>query len=87
MTIRESVLALLQGKKPDKVPWLGDLDYWATALVGRGQKPQGFQRSPAYIDWHMDLGLGYYLQGYFPFSLELKSFFNNLYSLLLRNRT
>ena len=73
MTIRESVLTLLHGKQPNKVPWLGDLDYWVTALVGRGQKPQGFQRSPAYIDWHMDLGLGYYLQGYFPFKTVIEN--------------
>jgi hypothetical protein len=64
---RQRVLAILSGGRPDRVPWLGDLDYWATALVGRGQKPQGFQRSPQYIDWHLDLGLGFYLQGYFPF--------------------
>ncbi len=67
MTARERVLAILNGNMPDCVPWLGDLDYWATALVGRGQKPQGFQKSPAYIDWHRDLGVGFYLQGYFPF--------------------
>ena len=66
MTIRESVLTLLHGKQPNKVPWLGDLDYWATALVGRGQKPQGFQRSPAYIDWHMDLGLDTIFKDIFP---------------------
>ena len=67
MTTRERVLAVLNGRQPDQVPWLGDLDYWATALVGRGQKPQGFQKSSAYIDWHMELGVGFYLQGYFPF--------------------
>ena len=67
MTERERILTLLRGGQPDRVPWCGDLDYWATALVGRGQKPQGFQRSPQYLDWHLDLGVGFYLQGYFPF--------------------
>jgi hypothetical protein len=67
MNERERVLTLLSGGQPDRVPWCGDLDYWATALVGRGQKPQGFQKSPEYIDWHLNLGLGFYLQGYFPF--------------------
>jgi hypothetical protein len=67
LTSRERVLAILNGQQPDRVPWLGDLDYWATALVGRGQKPQGFQKSPEYIDWHIELGVGFYLQGYFPF--------------------
>ncbi len=67
MNQRERVLAVLNGQKPDRVPWFGDLDYWATALIGRGQKPQDFKRSDAYLDWHRDLGVGFYLQGYFPF--------------------
>jgi uroporphyrinogen-III decarboxylase len=61
------VLAVLNGQKPDRVPWFGDLDYWATALIGRGEKPQDFKQSDAYLDWHRDLGVGFYLQGYFPF--------------------
>jgi hypothetical protein len=67
MTFREQILTLLQGGTPDRVPWFGDLDYWAGSLIGHGQKPAGFQASPAYIDWHLDLGVGYYLQGHFPF--------------------
>jgi len=67
MTERERVLTLLSGGRPDRVPWLGDLDYWATALIGRGLKPAGFKESDAYIDWHRDLGVGFYLQGHFPF--------------------
>jgi hypothetical protein len=67
MTPRERVLAILHGQKPDRVPWFGDLDYWATALIGRGEKPRDFKPSDAYLDWHRDLGVGFYLQGYFPF--------------------
>jgi len=67
MTERERVLTLLSGGRPDRVPWFGDLDYWATALIGRGLKPAGFKESGAYIDWHRDLRVGFYLQGYFPF--------------------
>jgi hypothetical protein len=67
MTDRERVLTLLAGGTPDRVPWFGDLDYWATALIGRGLKPAGFKESEAYIDWHRDLRVGFYLQGYFPF--------------------
>ena len=43
MTPRESVQAVLSGKKHERVPWFGDLDYWATALIGRGQKAAGLQ--------------------------------------------
>lgn len=67
MTPRERVLKVLRGEAPDVVPWFGDLDYWATALIGRGEKPEGFKTSPAYIDWHRELRVGFYLQGYFPF--------------------
>lgn len=67
MTPRERVLAVLNGHRPDRVPWFGDLDYWATALIGRGEKPKDFKSSGAYLEWHRDLGVGYYLQGDFPF--------------------
>ena len=73
VTVRERVLMILRGDCPDRVPWLGDLDYWATALVGRGKKPKGFQRSPEYIDWHRDLGVGFYLQGYWPFKAIIEN--------------
>ena len=72
MTERERVLTLLRGGRPDRVPWFGDLDYWATALIGRGQKPAGFKESDAYIDWHRDLGVGFYLQGNFPFRTSIE---------------
>ena len=67
MTPRERVLTVLRGGKPDQVPWFGDLDYWATALIAQGERPQDFKSSDAYLDWHRELGVGFYLQGYFPF--------------------
>jgi len=72
-TPRERVLRVLAGERPDKVPWFGDLDYWATALIGRGAKPPDFKTSGAYVDWHRDLGVGFYLQGYFPFRTIFES--------------
>lgn len=39
MTERERVLTLLAGGRPDRIPWFGDLDYWATSLIGRGRTP------------------------------------------------
>ena len=67
MTPRERILTLLKGSQPDRVPWFGDLDYWASALLATGKRPAGFRESPEYIDWHRSLGVGFYLQGYFPF--------------------
>jgi hypothetical protein len=72
MTPRERVLEILGGRKPDKVPWFGDLDYWATALIAQGRKPADFKTSDAYMDWHRELGVGFYLQGYFPFRTILE---------------
>jgi hypothetical protein len=67
MTPRERLLAILEARRPDFVPWYGDLDYWVTALIARGIRPAGFRLEDAYLDWHRDLGVGFYLQGYFPF--------------------
>ncbi|MCK7483402.1 MAG: hypothetical protein M0C28_44960 [Candidatus Moduliflexus flocculans] len=37
------MLTLLSGGRPDRVPWFGDLDYWATALIGQGEQAGGLQ--------------------------------------------
>jgi len=73
MNPRQRALSVLNRKRPDCVPWFGDLDYWATALIGRGQRPPDFKTSQAYIDWHRDLGVGFYLQGYFPFKTIIEN--------------
>lgn len=67
MTPRQRLLTLLQGGRPDQVPWYGDLDYWATGLIARRQKPADFKTGADYVDWHRDLKVGYYLQGCFPY--------------------
>ncbi len=67
MTPRERIFSILHGKQPDRVPWYGDLDYWANSLIKRGLKPPGFIQSDEYIQWHRDLDVGFYLQGYFPY--------------------
>ena len=67
MTHRERLLHILEGKQPDLLPWFGDLDYWANSLIKRGLKPADFIVSDAYIQWHADLNVGFYLQGYFPY--------------------
>jgi hypothetical protein len=73
VTPRERVIAILKGEKPDQVPWFGDLDYWATALIITGKKPQHFKEKEEYIQWHRNLGVGFYLQGYYPFKTILEN--------------
>ena len=67
MTPRDRLLTILRGEKPDQVPWFGDLDYWANSLIKLGLRPMDFILSDEYIKWHRDLGVGFYLQGYFPY--------------------
>jgi uroporphyrinogen-III decarboxylase len=67
MTNRERLFKILSGGQPDQVPWFGDLDYWANSLIKRGLKPNDFILSDDYFKWHRDLGVGFYLQGYFPY--------------------
>lgn len=64
---RERILKILRGEKPDQVPWFGDLAYWAYARIRRGEVPENFYTSPAYYDWHRELKVGFYLQGYEPY--------------------
>jgi len=67
MNDRERILTILKGEQPDRVPWLGDLTYWAGALEARGKLPRGFQGTREWYDWHRGLGVGFYLQGYEPY--------------------
>jgi hypothetical protein len=64
---RERALTVLKGGKPDLVPWLGDLSYWAYWLEVEGLMPDKYKGKPGYFKLHEDLGVGFYLQGYFPF--------------------
>jgi hypothetical protein len=73
MTPKERVLNVLRGEKTDCVPWFGDLDYWATSLIARGEKDRTFKTSDDYIQWHRDLACGFYLQGYFPFKTTIEN--------------
>ncbi len=67
MTPRERVMAVLNGRQPDKVPWFGDLSYWFAYLEASGAMPDRYRREGEYA-YHRDLGVGFYLQGYFPFT-------------------
>lgn len=66
MTNRERILMLLNRKAPDRVPWFGDLDYWYHAAETAGKLPEKY-RGDGYFQLNRDLGVGFYLQGYFAF--------------------
>ncbi len=69
MTERERILALVNGKQPDQVPWLGDLAYWVPYALDKGVIDSSC-RGDGLFRLHRDLGVGFYLQGYFPFCEE-----------------
>ena len=73
MTPKERVMNILNGRTPDQVPWFGDLDYWATSLIHRGEKPEDFKLKDDYIRWHEDLGVGFYLQGFQPYKVTFEN--------------
>ena len=63
---RDRILNVLQGRAPDFVPWFGDLDYWISSMRKRGTLPEEYA-GDGYFKLHRDLGVGFYLQGYFPY--------------------
>ena len=67
MKERERVLTLLSGGTPDQVPWLGDLAYWLPYAHGQHVIDEKYKGDGIY-QLHKDLGLGFYLQGYEPFT-------------------
>lgn len=66
MNLRQQILNVLQGEKPDQVAWFGDLDYWYSAQLAQGRLPQKYL-GDGILQLHHDLGVGFYLQGYYPF--------------------
>ncbi|NLG25156.1 MAG: hypothetical protein GX558_07345 [Clostridiales bacterium] len=69
MTERARAAALLRGETPDRVPWFGDLSYWYPYAMDKGViGPQ--YAGDGLFRLHRDLGVGFYLQGYFPFREE-----------------
>lgn len=67
MQNRERILMLLRRTRADRVPWFGDLDYWYSAARAAGTLPDKYQ-GDGYFQLNRDLGVGFYLQGFFPFT-------------------
>ena len=66
MNERERALAVLSGKKPDRIPWYADLAYWIEYLNTDDMMPEKYKGEGLY-QLSRDLGAGFYLQGFFPF--------------------
>lgn len=72
MTERERVMTLLNGGTPDQVPWLGDLAYWYPYALQNKVIDKSYE-GDGIFKLHRDLGLGFYLQGFFPFQEEAEN--------------
>ena len=69
MTERERILALLRGETPDQVPWFGDLAYWVPYAHDKEVIDDAY-KGDGLFQLHRDLGVGFYLQGYAPYTEE-----------------
>jgi hypothetical protein len=68
VTERERVLAAMGAGRPDVVPWFGDLDYWVSSMRHANTLPPEYAGPEGYQRLHRDLGVGFYLQGDFPWT-------------------
>jgi len=73
MTKRERVLSILRGDTPDKLPWFGDLAYWIGYLHGSNNYPEKYRGEDGVFRMHDDLGIGFYLQGFSPFTMHYEN--------------
>ncbi|MEN6544586.1 MAG: uroporphyrinogen decarboxylase family protein [Armatimonadia bacterium] len=61
MTFRERLLAVFAGKRPDHLPWFGDLGYWRHAHALAGDLPEQYHGNEGYVRLHRDYHCGMYL--------------------------
>ena len=69
MTIRQRLLTVLQGRKPDRIPLISRLDFWYNGLKYQDKLPAGY-RDLSLADVHRRTGFGQE-EWYFPCALRL----------------
>lgn len=67
MNLKQRVLAVINKETPDAVPWMGDLAYYRDYLEAINQMPEQYAGEDGLHRMHRTYGIGFYLQGYFPF--------------------
>ena len=58
--------AVLNGEKPDHLPWFADLSYWHYVMWITGRLESKYHEFEGLIELHRDLGAGFYYPGYYP---------------------
>jgi hypothetical protein len=61
MNMRQRLLAVLNGQRPDAMPWFADLTYWCYARQLEGTLPPQYEGVEGFIQLHVDHKVGYYL--------------------------
>lgn len=69
MTERQRFLTILEGKKPDKMPWYGDLSYYYFSLEQDSKLEDKYKGDEGYLRFHIDKGVGIYF--YAPFMWDI----------------
>jgi hypothetical protein len=57
MSVHDRVLAVIEGRKPDRVPFCDRLELWRTALIRQGRLPAEFE-GLSLIEAHHKVGMG-----------------------------
>jgi len=70
LSVHDRVLAVIQGRKPDRIPFCDRLELWHAALIRQGRLPAEFEGLPL-IDVHRKVGMGQ-LKFVDPFDFRLR---------------
>lgn len=58
MSMRNRVLAILQGRKPDRIPFIDRMDFWYRGCLQQGKMPQEF-KAKSLSQIHDSIGFGH----------------------------
>jgi len=72
-TPRARLLKVLNGEKPERLPWFGDLSYWHYFMSIRGKLDKKYIGAEGLLKLHKDLGPGFYYPGYYPYTSIYKN--------------
>ena len=61
MSYRQRLLAVLDGRRPDVMPWFADLTYWCHGHKLAGDLPPEYEGDAGFVKLHVDYNVGYYL--------------------------
>lgn len=70
LSVHDRVLAVIQGRTPDQIPFCDRLELWRTGLIRQGRLPAAFE-GLSLIESHRKVGMGQ-LKFVFPYDFHLR---------------